>query len=128
RVARARQPPGPPPPPPPPPLPDPRAPHDLREHGLVPAVNPVKRPDGCDRAPPRPTPRHASATTTRGFNASATRSATATSSPLENRATLPPSPFPAITGRPWITAARPASSSSCRGKSATTAPGSLTPP
>src|SRR5439155_22484299 len=66
-------------------------PHDLRQHGLVPAVHPVYRADGGHRA------RHASATTTRGFSKSPSRSATATRWPSANSATLPSSPFPAET-------------------------------
>src|SRR5256884_304035 len=92
--------------------------HDLRQHRLVPAVHAVERADGGHRA------RHSSATTTRGFSTSPARSATATSCPSAKSATLPSSPFPAGTGRPCITADRPAASSSRRGSSATSVAGS----
>src|SRR5439155_8541902 len=102
----------------------PGPPHDLAQHGLVPAVDPVERPDGRDGAPPPP--RHCSTTTTRGLSTSPTRSATATSCPLQNSATFPDSrvPSPTGTGRPWTTAARPASSSSRAGRWRTSSAGS----
>src|SRR5439155_4716001 len=68
--------------------------HDLREHRPVPAVHAVERADGRYRA------RHSSATTTRGFSSSPSRSATATRWSSANSATLSPSPFPTDTGRP----------------------------
>src|SRR6266850_3719161 len=100
----------------------PGPPHDLAQHGLVPAVDPVERPDGRDAAPPR----HCSTTTTRGLSTSPMRSATATSCPLQNRATFPVSRVPSATGtgRPCTTAARPASSRSRAGRSRTSSAGS----
>src|SRR3989441_9857654 len=88
-----------------------RAPHDLAQHRLVSAVDPVERPDGRDRGDSAP--RHCSTTTTRGLSTSSTRSATAPRAPVANNATPPASrlSLPPGTGRPFTTAARPASSS-----------------
>src|SRR3989449_3981651 len=82
------------------------APHDLAQHRLVSAVDPVERPDGRDRGDSAP--RHCSTTTTRGLSTSSTRSATATRAPFANKATHPASrsSLPAGTGRPCTTAAR----------------------
>src|SRR5207249_4315101 len=101
-----------------------RAPHDLAQHRLVSAVDPVERPDGRDRGDSAP--RHCSTTTTRGLSTSSTRSATATRAPFANKATHPASriSLPAGTGRPCTTAARPASSSSRAGSSRTSSAGS----
>src|SRR5690242_12368879 len=74
------------------------APHDLAQHRAVPAMDSVERADRRDGAA------HGSATTTRGLSWSPTRSATATSRPSANNATLPasptPAPAPAGNGRP----------------------------
>src|SRR5213594_203800 len=101
-----------------------RAPHDLAQHRLVSAVDPVERPDGRDRGDSAP--RHCSTTTTRGLSTSSTRSATATRAPFANKATHPASriSLPAGTGRPCTTAARTASSSSRAGSSRTSSAGS----
>src|SRR5574341_312691 len=94
---------------------------DLLDHRLVPAVNPVERPDGDDR-----TARRHPSSTTRGFRTSPTRTATATSAPPWNNATLPPSPVspPAGIGLPCAIASRSPTSSSRRGRSLTSAAGS----
>src|SRR5207249_3613901 len=84
-----------------------RAPHDLAQHRLVSAVDPVERPDGRDRGDSAP--RHCSTTTTRGLSTSSTRSATATRAPFANKATHPASriSLPAGTGRPCTATSPP---------------------